>query len=50
MDHLLLAIGKGSGSTAVLTAVTGAILISMAFYKAQGIMGIREMVDLTWTA
>lgn len=46
-DHILLAIGKGSGSTAVLTAVVGAILASMVFYKAQNIMGIREMVDLT---
>lgn len=46
-DQLLLAIGKGSGSTSVLTAVVGAILISMLSYKAQGIMGIREMVELT---
>lgn len=46
-SHLLLAVGKGSGSTAVLTAVVGALLVSMVFYKAQGIMGIREMVDLT---
>ncbi|MEM1215838.1 MAG: Na+/H+ antiporter NhaC family protein [Bacteroidota bacterium] len=46
-DHLLLSIGAGSGSTSVLTAVVGAILVSMVFYKAQGIMGIREMVDLT---
>lgn len=47
LDHLLLAIGKGSGSTAVLTAVVGALLVSMIFYKAQGIMGIREMTELT---
>lgn len=46
-NHLFLAIGKGSGSTAVLTAVVGAILVSMAFYKAQGLMGFREMIDLT---
>ncbi|MEZ4987678.1 MAG: Na+/H+ antiporter NhaC family protein [Saprospiraceae bacterium] len=46
-EHLLMAIGNGSGSTAVLTAVTGALLTSMLFYKVQGIMGIREMVDLT---
>lgn len=46
-EQLFLAIGKGSGSTSVLTAVVGAILTSMVFYKAQGIMGIREMVDLT---
>ncbi len=46
-DQILFAIGQGSGSTAVLTAVIGSILISMFFYKAQGIMGIREMFDLT---
>ncbi len=46
-SHLFLAIGQGSGSTAVLTAVVGSILISMLFYKAQGIMGIREMVEHT---
>jgi len=40
-DHLLLAIGQGSGSTSVLTAVVGAILISMLSYKMLGIMGIR---------
>lgn len=45
-EQLFLAIGKGSGSTSVLTAVVGAILVSMVSYKAQGIMGIREMVDL----
>ncbi len=40
-------IGAGSGSTAVLTAVVVAILISMFIYKIQGIFGIREMADLT---
>ncbi len=39
-------IGSGSGSTAVLTAVTISILVSMCVYKAQGIFGIRESVDL----
>jgi len=43
---LFQAIGSGSGTTAVLTAVTLAILVSIAFYKAQGIFGIRESVDL----
>lgn len=43
----LLAIGKGSGSTAVLMAVISSILISMLLYKIQGIFGIREMVDLS---
>ncbi len=42
----LLAIGKGSGSTAVLMAVISSILLSMLLYKAQDIFGIREMVEL----
>jgi Na+/H+ antiporter NhaC len=43
---LFQAIGSGSGSTAVLTAVALAILVSMGYYKANGIFGIRESVDL----
>ncbi|THH40629.1 Na+/H+ antiporter NhaC family protein [Neolewinella litorea] len=43
---LFQSIGSGSGSTAVLTSVTISILVSMAIYKAQGIFGIRESVDL----
>lgn len=39
-------IGRASGSKSVLYAVTGAILVSMALNKAQGIMGIREMVEV----
>jgi Na+/H+ antiporter NhaC len=45
-EVFMLAIGKGSGSTSVLVAVSLSILVSMAFYKAQGIFGIRESVDL----
>ena len=45
-ELLFQAIGSGSGSTAVLTAVTISLLVSMLFYKAQGIFGIRESVDL----
>ncbi len=45
-EIFMLAIGKGSGSTSVLIAVTLSILISMVFYKAQGIFGLRESVDL----
>lgn len=40
------ALTKGSGSSAVLYAVSGAILIAMGLYKAQGLLGIREMVEL----
>ncbi|MCX2679404.1 sodium:solute symporter [Galbibacter sp. EGI 63066] len=45
-DHLFQAIGKGSGSASVLYAVTTAILVAMILYRSQGIMKIREMVDL----
>jgi Na+/H+ antiporter NhaC len=45
-EVVMLAIGKGSGSTSVLVAVTLSILVSMAFYKAQGVFGVRESVDL----
>ncbi len=37
---------RASGSKSVLYAVCGAILVSMGLSKAQGIMGIREMVDV----
>lgn len=40
------AIGQGSGSTSVLIAVLTALFSSMLLYKAQGIMGIKEMVEL----
>ena len=40
------ALSKGSGSSAVLYAVSGAILTAIFMYKAQRLMGIREMIDL----
>ena len=39
-------VDRASGSKAVLYAVTGAIIVSMGLNKAQGLMGIREMVDV----
>lgn len=45
-EVFLLAIGRGSGSTSVLIAVAISLLVSMAWYKVQGIFGIREAVDL----
>ena len=42
----LTAMGKGSGSTSVLTAVALSLLISLGFYRAQGIFTVREAVDL----
>lgn len=41
------AIGQGSGSASVLAAVTGALLVSVVAYRAQGLMRVREMADLT---
>jgi len=46
-SRFLFAIGQGSGSTAVLIAVLTSILFAMILYRLQGIMGIKEMVDLT---
>ncbi len=46
-DHLLQSIGKGSGSSSVLYAVITAIFIAMVVYRVQGIMKMKEMVDLT---
>jgi len=39
-------IDRASGSKSVLYSVTGAILVSMVMNKAQGIMGIRGMVEI----
>jgi Na+/H+ antiporter NhaC len=37
---------RASGSKSVLYAVCGAILVSVLLNKSQGIMGVREMVDI----
>jgi len=41
------AIGNGSGSTSVLVAVITALLFSMLLYRVQGILKMKELVDLT---
>lgn len=46
-ERLFMAIGQGSGSTAVLMAVLFAIFVSMVLYRAQRIFKVREMIDLT---
>ena len=46
MDHFASALGRGSGSAAVLYAVTTSILVAMILYRAQGIMQVRKMVAL----
>ena len=47
MSKVSYAIGKGSGSTSVLVGVIVSLLVSMAYYRIQGIMKMNEMVDLT---
>lgn len=46
-SKVFFAIGNGSGSTSVLTAVLVSLISSMFFYGVQGIMKMKEMVDLT---
>lgn len=46
LNHMSQAMGKGSGSSAVLYAVTSSIVVAMVLYRAQGIMKIRKMVEL----
>lgn len=45
-DHLGKAMGRGSGSSSVLYAVTTAIGVSLVLYRVQGIMRVRKMVEL----
>jgi Na+/H+ antiporter NhaC len=46
-DLFITALGQGSGSTSVLAAVTGALTLSIIAYRAQGLMSLREMSELT---
>lgn len=46
LNHLGQAMGKGSGSSAVLYAVTSSILVAMILYRAQGILKVRKMIEL----
>ena len=46
MNHVGKALGRGSGSSAVLYSVTTAILVAMLLYRVQGIMKIRKMIEL----
>ena len=45
--HILKALQSGSGSTSVLYATSFACLLAFGMYKAQGLLGIREMFDLS---
>lgn len=46
MNHVAKAMGQGSGSSAVLYAVTSSLLVGMVLYRAQGIMKLRKMIEL----
>ena len=46
-NHLSQAIGQGSGSSSVLYSVIASIVVAMILYRSQGIMKLKEMVDLT---
>lgn len=46
-EKINYAIGKGSGSVAVLVAVIVSLFATMAFYRWQGLMPMREMIDLS---
>ncbi|MEL6719785.1 MAG: Na+/H+ antiporter NhaC family protein [Bacteroidota bacterium] len=45
-EKIRYAIGQGSGSTSVLTAVCASLLFCVAFYWVQGIFKITESVDI----
>lgn len=46
MEVMMQAIGKGSGSTSVLIAVSLSLIVSMLWYKLKGVFGVRESVEL----
>jgi Na+/H+ antiporter NhaC len=47
-QHIFLALGKGSGSTAVLWAVLTALFMGGLLYNFQKIFKVRELIDLTF--
>ena len=47
-EQIFLALGKGSGSTAVLWAVLTAILAGAILYRSQKIFNLGELIDLTF--
>ena len=48
LSHLGKAMGRGSGSSAVLYAVTSAILVASVMYRIQGIVRTRKLVELSY--
>lgn len=47
LSQVNFAIGNGSGSTSVLVAVIVSLLLAMIFYRIQGLLKMKEMIDLT---
>ncbi len=47
---ILTALQSGSGSRSVLYATTSAVLLAVILNKAQGLLGLREMVDISLKA
>jgi tetracycline resistance efflux pump len=47
-QQILLALGKGSGSTAVLWAVLTALLVGAVLYRSQKLFNLGEIIDLTF--
>lgn len=45
-EKILYAIGQGSGSTSVLTAVIASLLFCMILYRVQGIFKLKESIDI----
>jgi len=45
-NHFSQALGRGSGSAAVLYSVTCSILVAMILYRIQGLMKVKKMVSL----
>ncbi len=48
LSQIFQALGKGSGSTAVLWAVLTALFTGGILYKSQKIFSLRELIDLTF--
>ena len=46
INHFFKAMGFGSGSSAVLYAVVTALIVAMLFYRVQGLMKTRKMVEV----
>jgi len=46
LNHFGQALGRGSGSAAVLYSVTCSILVAMILYRIQGLMKVKKMISL----